>query len=110
MNLMAVLFSRCSREKPRTVESTSSHRSIPRLAERPYPCVVFRTKTSGYIYNPFSDGNYWYRNNNEGQTMAAMNKAAETDAAIQTRIDLFRYRVLEAFRRNCSAHPQLPQK
>ena len=49
----------------------------------------------GYIYNPFSDGKYWYRNNNEGLTMAAMKKAAETDAAIKARVDLFRYRVPE---------------
>jgi N-sulfoglucosamine sulfohydrolase len=47
----------------------------------------------GYIYNPFSDGKYWYRNNNEGQTMAAMNEAAQSNPAIQARIDLFRYRV-----------------
>jgi N-sulfoglucosamine sulfohydrolase len=51
----------------------------------------------GYIYNPFSDGKYWYRNNNEGLTMAAMNQAARTDAAIQARVDLFRYRVPEEF-------------
>jgi len=49
----------------------------------------------GYIYNAFSNGTYWYRNNNEGQTMAAMNLAAKTDAAIAARVDLFRYRVPE---------------
>lgn len=49
----------------------------------------------GYIYNPFSDGKYWYRNNNEGQTMAAMKQAAKTDPTIQARIDMFRYRVPE---------------
>lgn len=48
-----------------------------------------------YIYNPFSDGKYWYRNNNEGQSMAAMNAAAKTNPAIQARVDLFRYRVSE---------------
>lgn len=51
----------------------------------------------GYIYNPFSDGKHWYRNNNEGQTMAAMQVAATTDAAIAARIELFRYRVPEEF-------------
>ncbi len=51
----------------------------------------------GYIYNPFSNGTYWYRNNNEGATMAAMNKAAENDSHIAARIDLFRYRVPEEF-------------
>ncbi|MEE8452687.1 MAG: sulfatase [Thermoguttaceae bacterium] len=51
----------------------------------------------GYIYNPFSDGKHWYRNNNEGGTMAAMNKAAETDPKIARRVQLFRYRVPEEF-------------
>jgi N-sulfoglucosamine sulfohydrolase len=51
----------------------------------------------GYIYNPFSDGKHRYRNNNEGQTMAAMNAAAETDPRIAKRVHLFRYRVPEEF-------------
>ena len=51
----------------------------------------------GYIYNPFSDGKHWYRNNNEGRTMAAMNAAAKTDQEIAKRILLFRYRVPEEF-------------
>ena len=59
----------------------------------PMRCV--QNENFGYIYNPFSDGKYWYRNNNEGLTMAAMNKATETDAAIKARVDLFRYRVPE---------------
>lgn len=49
----------------------------------------------GYIYNAFSDGTYWYRNNNEGKTMAAMDQAAKNDPAIAARVDLFRYRVPE---------------
>lgn len=59
----------------------------------PMRCV--QNANFGYIYNPFSDGKYWYRNNNEGLTMAAMNKAAETDATLKARVDLFRYRVSE---------------
>ena len=51
----------------------------------------------GYIYNPFSDQKHWYRNNNEGKTMAAMQAAAESDQAIADRIQLFRYRVPEEF-------------
>lgn len=61
----------------------------------PMRCV--QNANFGYIYNPFSDGKYWYRNNNEGLTMAAMNRAAETDASIKARVDLFRYRVAEEF-------------
>ena len=59
----------------------------------PMRCV--QNANYGYIYNPFSDGKYWYRNNNEGKTMAAMNEAAKTDPSIQARVDLFRYRVPE---------------
>ncbi len=51
----------------------------------------------GYIYNPFSDGKHWYRNNNEGKTMAAMQAAAANDPRIAARIKLFRYRVPEEF-------------
>jgi len=61
----------------------------------PMRCV--QNENFGYIYNPFSDGKYWYRNNNEGLTMAAMNRAAETNPAIKARVDLFRYRVSEEF-------------
>ncbi|MBA2116583.1 sulfatase family protein [Bremerella alba] len=61
----------------------------------PMRCV--QNANYGYIYNPFSDGEYWYRNNNEGQTMAAMNRAAKNDPAIQARVDLFRYRAPEEF-------------
>ena len=61
----------------------------------PMRCV--QNEHFGYIYNPFSDGKYWYRNNNEGLTMAAMNKAAQTNPAIQARVDRFRYRVAEEF-------------
>lgn len=61
----------------------------------PMRCV--QNENFGYIYNPFSDGKYWYRNNNEGLTMAAMNKAAQSNPALQARVDLFRYRVPEEF-------------
>lgn len=61
----------------------------------PMRCV--QSENFGYIYNPFSDGEYWYRNNNEGKTMVAMEQAAKTDPAIQARVDLFRHRVPEEF-------------
>ena len=51
----------------------------------------------GYIYNPFANDEFWYRNNNEGLAMRAMNEAAKNDEAIKARIDLFRYRVTEEF-------------
>jgi N-sulfoglucosamine sulfohydrolase len=50
----------------------------------------------GYIYNAWSDGTYWYRNNNEGQTMRAMNQAAKNgDEVIAERVRMFRYRAPE---------------
>lgn len=61
----------------------------------PMRCV--QSAKYGYIYNPFSDGKHWYRNNNEGQTMAAMQAAAKTDPRIAARIELFRHRVPEEF-------------
>lgn len=61
------------------------------------PMRAVQNANYGYIYNPFSDGKYWYRNNNEGLTMAAMKEAAENSEEIQKRIDLFRYRVPEEF-------------
>ncbi|MDF1740563.1 MAG: hypothetical protein P1U86_15485 [Verrucomicrobiales bacterium] len=61
------------------------------------PMRAVQNAKYGYIYNPFSDGEYYYRNNNEGATMAAMNKAAKTDPAIAARVDVFRYRVPEEF-------------
>lgn len=61
----------------------------------PMRCV--QNERFGYIYNPFSDGRYWYRNNNEGKTMAAMNEAAKSNPEIRARVDLFRFRVPEEF-------------
>jgi len=61
----------------------------------PMRCV--QNAQFGYIYNPFSDGKHWYRNNNEGLCMQAMNEAAETNADVAARVKLFRYRVAEEF-------------
>ncbi|MCP4858440.1 MAG: sulfatase [Fuerstiella sp.] len=61
------------------------------------PMRSVQTGEYGYIYNPFSDGKHWYRNNNEGKTMAAMQAASETHPEIAARIKLFRYRVSEEF-------------
>ena len=59
----------------------------------PMRCV--QDEHYGYIYNAWSDGQHWYRNNNEGMTMKAMNEAAETDPAIAERVRVFRYRAPE---------------
>jgi len=51
----------------------------------------------GYIFNPWADGKFWYRNNNEGLTMQAMVEAAPTDSFAAQRVRMFRYRALEEF-------------
>ncbi len=61
----------------------------------PVPMRCIQDEHYAYIYNPFSDGELWYQNANEGLTMKAMNEAAETDPEMKKRVDLFRYRVPE---------------
>lgn len=64
-------------------------------ASVPMRCV--QDAKYGYIFNAWSDGSYRYRNNNEGMSMAAMNRAAAKDEKIAQRVKMFRYRVLEEF-------------
>jgi N-sulfoglucosamine sulfohydrolase len=59
----------------------------------PMRCV--QDKRFGYIFSPWADGKFWYRNNNEGLTMKAMVEAAETDPSIAQRVNMFRYRAIE---------------
>jgi N-sulfoglucosamine sulfohydrolase len=61
----------------------------------PMRCV--QDKRFGYIFNPWSDGTFWYRNNNEGLTMKAMVEAAPDNAFAAQRVNMFRYRALEEF-------------
>jgi len=61
----------------------------------PMRCV--QDKRFGYIFNPWSDGKFYYRNNNEGLTMKAMVEAAQTDRHIAQRVAMFRYRAAEEF-------------
>ncbi len=59
----------------------------------PMRCV--QDKRFGYIFSPWSDGKFYYRNNNEGLTMKAMVEAAETDLYVAQRVKMFRYRAAE---------------
>ncbi len=61
----------------------------------PMRCV--QNKRFGYIFNPWADGKFWYRNNNEGLTMKAMVEAAPTDSFAAQRVKMFRYRAAEEF-------------
>lgn len=61
----------------------------------PMRCV--QDNRFGYIFNPWADGKFWYRNNNEGLTMKAMVEAAKVDPEIAQRVKMFRYRAAEEF-------------
>ncbi len=67
------------------------------IKDIPVPMRCIQNKKFGYIYNPFSDGKHRYSNNNEGQSMRAMEQAATNNPAIAARVQLFRYRVQEEF-------------
>ncbi len=59
----------------------------------PMRCV--QNQHLGYIFTPWSDGKFVYRNNNEGLTMQAMVEAARTDPRVAERVRMFRYRTFE---------------
>ena len=59
----------------------------------PMRCV--QNQRLGYIFSPWSDGKFVYRNNNEGLTMKAMVEAAKTDPRAAERVRMFRYRAFE---------------
>jgi len=59
----------------------------------PMRCV--QDERFGYIFNPWSDGIFYYRNNNEGLTMKAMVAASKTDPDAASRVKMFRHRALE---------------
>jgi N-sulfoglucosamine sulfohydrolase len=61
----------------------------------PMRCV--QDKNFGYIFNAWAKGDHYYRNNNEGMSMKAMNEAAKTNPAIAARVKLFRYRAPQEF-------------
>ncbi len=61
----------------------------------PMRCV--QDKRFGYIFSPWADGKFWYRNNNEGLTMRAMVEAADTNPFAAERVRMFRYRAAEEF-------------
>ena len=63
----------------------------------PKPMRCVQDKHYGYIFNAWSDGKFKYKNNNEGETFAAMEAAAPTHPDIKARVDMFRYRVPQEF-------------
>jgi len=59
----------------------------------PMRCV--QNKQFGYLFSPWADGKFRYRNNNEGLTMKAMVDAAKDDQQVAQRVRMFRYRAME---------------
>jgi N-sulfoglucosamine sulfohydrolase len=66
-----------------------------KISGGPVPMRSVSNERYIYIFNPWSDGERTYGNNNEGVTMQGMLKAARTDQEIARRCELFRKRVLE---------------
>lgn len=61
----------------------------------PTPMRAIHTKQYSYIYNGWADGERVYQNNNEGQTMKALEEAAKTNPAVAERVKVFRFRTTE---------------
>jgi N-sulfoglucosamine sulfohydrolase len=68
-----------------------------KISGGPVPMRSVQNTDFVYIYNPWSDGERIYTNNNEGLTMKAMEEAARTDTIIAARVKLFRVRVPEEY-------------
>jgi len=63
---------------------------------RRYPMRCVQDRRFGFIFNPWSDGERIFLNESQsGRTFAAMTAAAEHDAEIAARVELFRKRVPE---------------
>jgi N-sulfoglucosamine sulfohydrolase len=66
-----------------------------KISGGPVPMRSVITEKFIYIFNPWSDGERTYGNNNEGLTMKGMSDAALNDPGIAQRCNLFRTRILE---------------
>lgn len=67
-------------------------------SKKPFPMRGLQTKRFGYIYNAWSDGKNFFRNESKaGLTYKAMVEAASKNALIKERVDWFDYRGKEEF-------------
>ncbi|HAS82983.1 MAG TPA: hypothetical protein DCS43_10020, partial [Verrucomicrobia bacterium] len=63
---------------------------------RRYPMRCVQERRFGYLFNAWSDGTRFFKNESmAGRTFKAMQEAAETDANVAARVQLFRFRVVE---------------
>lgn len=68
-----------------------------KISGGPTPMRSVQNADFVYIYNPWSDGERVFLNNNEGLTMRAMEAAAHSDDDIAGRVKLFRLRAPEEY-------------
>ena len=61
----------------------------------PTPMRAVQNARYGYVFNPWSDGQRVYSNNNQGETFRAMLQAGHTDASVLERVNMFRMRAVE---------------
>lgn len=67
-------------------------------AKQNFPMRAVQTKRFGYIFNAWADGRTVFKNESQsGLTFAAMKQAAESNPAIEARVNFFVYRVPEEF-------------
>jgi N-sulfoglucosamine sulfohydrolase len=78
------------------IDNKHSGKPAPRRSDAS-PMRGVQTLDHIYIFNAFAFTDVIYYNNNEGLTMQAMERAAESDQEIRNRVDLFRNRPLEEF-------------
>ena len=114
VDLMPTILEACNIEIPQTVEGRSflsilqGKRQKDRdlvfcqfyetSAHRAYPMFTVQSKDFGYIFNPWSDGNYVFKAESmSGLAFGAMQQAAKTDAQIKERVDFLYYRAQEEF-------------
>ncbi len=63
-----------------------------------YPMRTIQNKKHGYIFNPWSDKSYRFKNESQhGRSWQAMEQAATTSVDVAKRNEFFNYRVLEEF-------------
>ena len=80
-------------DNSRTQVFTQFHETA---AGKRYPMRCVQDKEFGYIFNPWSDGERLFQNESQsGRTFKAMKAEGENDSAIEKRVNLFEYRVVE---------------
>jgi len=67
-------------------------------ARRRFPMRCVQDRRFGYLFNPWADGQRAFKNESQsGLTFKAMQAAGKSDDAIEKRVALFEYRVVEEF-------------